>query len=279
MGFAMGGFLILRYVMRKTYKSPSAIQNSYKNVRFFRTSVVASDKHSRRNKRGSGSAENKETIRKTALEVLQMLQAKEGSSVFVTSAAHNEGKTEVTVSLAREMAGFGRTVLIVETDPENTDMTEHFDVSDILPQNTLSVLLQDKAVPDNDAAAASNQSIKVMIANTDTQEDSIPFIAEDIRNQSIKVIIANNDSQDEIIPLMAEDAKKILTQAEKLADVILVDGCVWTEFGDGQIWREAADTSLAVCGQDKADFNAIDRMMTNLQDDDPAFLGCILNGF
>ena len=253
MGFATGCFLVLMYAARKTYKSSSAIQSCYKNVRFFRVPASAPDKHSRRKNRRSGSVPDQETMRKTALELLQMLRAKKGSSIYVTSATHKEGKTEFMVSLARELSGFGKSVLILETDSENADISEHFDASDILPEHTLSVLLQDGVANESVAAA--------------------------IPDRSIKVIFANNNTQDDFVPNMTEDVGKILEQAEKHVDVILVDGCTWTGSGDDRLWREAADTSLAVCRQDKADFYAIDRMMTDLQENDPGFLGCVLYGF
>ena len=253
MGLAMAGFLILVYAMRKTYKSSAAIQRCYKNVRFFKGTASVSNKHNRKNKGKSGSVTNQKTMRKTALEVLQMLRAKKGSSIFVTSAAQNEGKTEVVVSLARELAGFGKSVLILETDSEITDISEHFGESDIMAVYSLSMLLQDGA--------------------------AFESVAADIPDRSIKVIFANYIKQDDLVPQMSEYVRKILNQAEKLVDVILIDGCIWTKSEDDRIWREAADTSLAVSRQDKANFFAIDRMMTDLQNSDPDFLGCVLYGF
>ena len=69
-GFAMGCFLVLMYVMRKTYKSPSAIRRYYNNVQFFTVPASASAKRSRKNKRKSVGVPNQEAIRKTALELL-----------------------------------------------------------------------------------------------------------------------------------------------------------------------------------------------------------------
>ena len=271
MGFAAAGFLVLMYAMRKTYKSSSAIQRCYKNVRFFRVEASAAGKRGRRNKRRSGSVTNQETMRKTALEVLQMLRAKKGSSIFVTSATHNEGKTEVTISLARELAGSGKSVLILETDSENTDIPGDFGLLDVLPEHTLSALLQ--------YGAAGSWRRTGYTLSALLEDGAAPESAAAVRDRSVKVIFANNNTQDDSVPYMPEDVKKILEQVEKLVDVILVDGCVWTGAGDDWIWKEAADTSLAVCRQDKADFYAIDRMMTDLQENEPGFLGCVLYGF
>ena len=305
MGFAAGCFLVLMYAMKKTYKSASAIQSCYKNVRFFRVAASVSDKQRRRikgksegemnqgntgktlmkfvrimqakrdsfqswyknlriiqgaasafdniNKRigRSGNATHQENLRKTALEVMQMLRAKKGSSIFVTSATQNEGKTEVAVSFAREMAGYGKSVIILETDSENTDVSMYPGFSDILPGYSLSVLLQDKTALKNAA----------------------------VPNGNIRVIFADQYTKDDFIPHMAEDAEKTLKKLQKLADVILIDGCIWNGSEDERIWRAAADTSLAVCRQDKADFYAIDRMMADLRENDPGFLGCVLYGF
>lgn len=253
MGFATGCFLVLMYAMRKTYKTSSALQSCYKNVRFFKVAASPSDKHSRRNKERSGSVTDPATMRKTALEILQMLRSKKCSSIFVTSATRNEGKTEFTVSLARELAGFGKSVLIMETDSAFTDSSGQLGVLDSLPKHTVSALPPDRAAVESDAAA--------------------------IPEQSIRVTFANNNTQDDFVPYMAEDVRKILEQTEKRVDVILVDGCIWTEFGEDRIWREAVDTSLAICRPDKADFYAIDRMMTGLQENNTPFLGCVLFGF
>ncbi len=227
MGFAMGCFLVLMYVMRKTYKTPSAIQRCYKNVRFFMVKASASGKHGRKNRKKSGGVPNQGAIRKTAVELMQMLRAKNGKSIFVTSAAPNEGKSEIMVSLAREMAGSGKDVIIMETDSGNSEISEQLGTTD--------------------------QSIKVVFANEINAQDDFRYKSEDI--------------------------KKTLERAEKLADIILVDGSIWTGSRDERIWKEAADTLLAICRQDKADFYAIDQMMTDLQENNPDFLGCVLYGF
>ena len=227
MGFAMGCFLVLVYVMRKTYKTPSAIRRYYKDVRFFRVKASASGKGSRKNKKKSGGVPNQEAMRKTALELLQMLRAKNGRSILVTSAAPNEGKTEIIVSLAGEMAALGKSVIIMETDSEKSEISEQLGTSD--------------------------QRIKVVFANEINAQD-------DFRNKS-------------------EDIEKTLEQTETLADVILVDGGIWNGSRDELIWKKAADTALAICRQDKADFYAIDQMMTDLQEDNPDFVGCVLYGF
>lgn len=175
MGFAMAAFLILRYVGRKTYKTASALRKTYKKVRFFKA--------------------GEKTMRKTALELLQILRARKAKSILVTSSASDEGKTEVMKALARELEDFGKRVALVESDGQITD-------------------------------------------------DQIE-----------------------------------LKEAEESADIVLVEGPAWTGSKEDRIRKEATDTSLAVCGQDKADFYAIDRMMTDLGEDDSGFLGCVLYGF
>lgn len=253
MGFAMAGFLVLMYVMRRTYKSTSAIQSYYKNIRFFRVRASGSDRQNRRNKRKSGSVPNQEAMRKASLELLQMLRAKHGKSIFITSAALGEGKTDITVSLAKELVNFGRSVLIMETDPENSDMPEQLGMSENQPGYMLSDLLQDGV--------------------------DLESVAVDIPDQGFKIVFANKINTQDDFPCMLQDVEKILEQAKKFADVILVDGCVWTGSRDERLWKGATDTSLAVCRQDKADFYKIDQMMTDFQENNTGFLGCVLYGF
>lgn len=253
MGFAATGFLVLIYAMRKTYKSLSAIRRRFKNVRFFKVAAVSSDKRGRRNKGKSKSISNQETFRKTALELWQMLRAKKGRSIFITSASHDEGKTEITISLARELAGLGKSVLILENDPDNIDISEYLKNSDNLPWHTLSEFLQSGVHLEN--------------------------VSADERDQSIKIVFINKTDSDTGFNNMTADVERILQQAETIADVILVDGCIWTGLKEERMLRETADTSLAICMQDKADFNTVDQMITDLQENDPGFLGCVLNGF
>ena len=235
LGFAMAGFLFLMYITRKTYKTATAIQNSYKNVRFFRVKSSASGKHNYRSKSASHSVPNQQAIRKTAIELLQMMRTKKANSVFITSATSGEGKTEITVSLAKEMASAGKAVAILETDPENTEIQE---------------------------------MVEYIKANGDLTDQ-----------KNIKLVFADKDYEQDDFYDMEKEAGNKLALAGALADVVLVDGPNWTGSRDDMIWKEVSDTSLVICRQDKADFYEINQMMTDLQESNSDFLGCILYGF
>ena len=264
-GFATGCLLVLLYVMRKTYKTTSAICRSYQNVQFFTVRSSARDHRSRKDKKKSGSEPNQESTRKTALELLLMLRAKNDRSVLVTSAAPREGKTEITFSLAREMAGFGKSVLITVIDPEAAGIQGLPDLPDNVQEVALSYLLQDGADP--------------------------AHVAADLPGGKMKVILATGKNTQDEFHYTVKDVEQFLEKAEKLADIVLVDGCVWTGSRDEQIWKKAVDAPLAVCRQDQADFHAINRMMTDLQEGNHQrkenrrgggqsdFLGCVLYGF
>ena len=233
MGFAMAGFLALMYAMRKTYKTSTAIRRYYKNVRFFKIPDFVSGKYSLKKKKESDSVPNLEAVRKMALELLQMMRAKSAKSVFVTSAASGEGKSEIIASLAGELAHLGKYVIILETDSENAEIQESVDLESAadIPDQNINVIFTDKYI---------------------TQDDF-------------------SDKEKEV--------EVILGLTEKHADIVLVDGCIWTGSGAEMSWIEATDVALAICRQDKADFYAIDRMMTDLRENNSAFLGCVLYGF
>ena len=264
-GFATGCILVLMYAMRKTYKTTSAIRKYYNNVQFFTIEASASDKHRSENKKESAGVPNQEAAKKTALILLQMLRAKNDKSILVTSAAPNEGKTEITCALAREMAGFGKSVMIMAIDPADAERQELIDMADNRQGYALSDLLQDGV--------------------------KLESVAADIPDKSVKIIFANKINEQEEFFYTAKDVERFLEEVEKLADVILVDGCVWTGTRDELIWKNAVDLPLAVCRQDKADFYAIDRMMTDLREDkrpreekrrarsQSDSLGCVLYGF
>lgn len=249
-GFAAAGLLALRYVMKRTYKTESAVRRSYKNIRFFRVVGFASDENTRGNKKKKESAANQETLNRTVLELWQTLRSKENKSIFITSASRDEEKTKVTLSLARGLADLGKSVLILETDPDCTGITECPDMPDSASVYKLPEFLN---------GAASGK--------------------DDTKDPGITVVLANMTGSEDDFHQITIDAESILKQAEASADVILLDGQIWTGCEHERNWTEAADTSLAVCGQDKADFHAVDRMMTDLQKDDSGFLGCVLYGF
>ena len=236
MGFAMACFLVLMYLMKKTYKTASAIQKYYKNIRFFRIKASDTGKQIHRNKGKSRVIPNQEAMRKTAIELIQMLRAKKAKSIFITSSASGEGKTEITVSLARELVCLGKSVIILETDPENNKIEESVDFERL-------------------TADLPDESMKVIYADKNDELNDFSHIADEVEN------------------------KFDLELLEYISDVVLVDGHIWTGSRDERIWKEAAGTSLAICRQDKADFNAVERMMMDLQENNSEFLGCVLYGF
>ena len=250
-GFAMAGFLILMYTMRKTYKTSSAIQKYYKDLRFFNITLSSSNEHSFWNRRKSSSLSNHKSMRKTSLELMQMLRTKSGKSIFITSATHNEGKTEIIVSFAR--VGFGKSVIIIETNSENIEISKQLGISENQLGYTLPELLQEEVNLESAVVDATDQNIKVLFIRKVNTYDDFSYSMEDV--------------------------EKILLQAEKLSDVILINGCIWTDFSDELNWKEVADTSLVICRKDKADFFNIDQMITDLQENNPCLLGCVLYGF
>ena len=99
---------------------------------------------------------------------------------------------------------------------------------------------------------------------------------ERMEEEGIRIVVSDDPKRPDKVTAPPEE---VLEGLRETADVVLVDGRIWTGSGDELIWKEAADTSLAVCRQDKADFYAIDKMMTDLQKNNTCFLGCILYGF
>ena len=259
-GFAMGCYLVLTIVMRKTYKTTSAIRHDYRNVPFFTIRASASGQHRKR----SAGVSNQEAMRKTALELLQAMRARNARSILVTSAAPQEGKTEFTFSLAKEMADYGSSVLVLTTDSRDAEKLELMGMSDHPQEAALSSLLKDGADLERAVVGIPGRNIKVILVTGNLVQEGFHYTAADI--------------------------EQFLERAEQLADIILVDGWVWTGSRKDLNWKKAVDASLAVCGQDKADFYAVNRMMTALQEANPerenrragsqsGFLGCVLYGF
>ena len=114
---------------------------------------------------------------------------------------------------------------------------------------------------------------------TDLQERVNALNVAAISDKSINVVYADKHTTQDDFSNKKQDFKIIKKMTEKYADLVLVDGCIWNGGREELSWIDATEASLAVCRQDKADFYAVDRMMTDLQENDPGFLGCVLYGF
>ena len=261
MGFSMGALLAFLYLIRKTYKTAGSVQRRYKDKRFFLLSdFPARKKGFAGNKGPSGKKEKKKvlrrnTVRRTAEELRQMLQALGGKSILIASAAQGEGTADFACELADELESLGSSVLLVEADFENSGITERLGrEGDIPEQGILDAL-------------GGECSVKDIIRK---------HPEKNILTACAGLLEGREDSRFHYTP---EDVKRVMKEAKGLADIILIDSGVWGGAGDSGMWNSESDFSLAVCAPDKAGFFAVDQLVGDLSGGRSEFAGIILNGF
>lgn len=254
MGFAVLAFLAFLYVVSKTYKTVGSVQRQYKDARFFLIPEAPAGKLGSAARRKKMQGQRTAAIRKMAEELRQLLRARDGKSVLITSSSKNEGTEEFVCALGDELASLGRTVLLIEADFENTGLSgRRKDEADLPEQGLLDALGGRCSVKD--------------VCVRDTGKNILTAYAGVL-----------NESGDEQYRYTPDDVKRVMEEAKNLADIVLVSSGVWGGAEDGRIWNSESDYSLAVCAPGKAGFFAEDRLITDLSKGRSEFAGIVLNG-
>ncbi len=250
-GIMMACLILYMYLARKTYKTEKCIRKRYENVRFFSLPFIGSGSEDRMRKLSKNTSQ--EPMKKLALEIKQVLQKWNNHTLLVTSFADKEGGTAIISELARELAEQDENVILIGTSSLQHGGAAELDSSDDKKKNTLMDVLQHKC----------------------TVEDAMLY-REELKAHCIQ---SGPDSYDEDIPYSIDDVRSLLFNCLEHADIVLVNGAAWYPSHDAQVWHEAVGASIALCRQDDAGFFEVDRMLSDLQNGDTNFVGCILFDF
>lgn len=250
-GLTMSGLLLFMYVVRKTYKTERIIRKHYKNVRFFSLPHI---KSGLKNKKWVFLKKtNHEPIKRLALEIKQVLHKCNKNTLFVTSYSDQEGGVAFLSELTKELSEQNQNVLLIETEVRRHDNDPELDKSDDKVKFTFQDVLQKKC------------NVK-----------DVMIYREEFKGYCIQ---CDSGSIDENVSYSVDDARSLLTNCLGHADIVLVDGIARYPSYYADIWNEAVDVSIALCRQEDADFFKVDKMLSDLQNGDTYFAGCVLFGF
>ncbi len=249
-GFSMGCLLLLLYIGRSTCKTAGAVRRQYKEARFYTLPPSGNG----RKKGGRAKVDRRmKAMALTAMELFQLTRALGARTLFFTSAARKEGKTDLVLDLAGELSAMGRRITVVEGDMKHPAMLSLAEEAENTPEGALQDVLQGKTGISESVFHYEEKDCMILPARQESFQDDYTFTAT--------------------------EASALLRALEKETDLILIDGGTWDHSGEAGIWLEAADASFAVFAPDRASFEKGDRLMEDLEKGRKPFAGVILNGF
>ena len=156
-------------------------------------------------------------------------------TVLVTSAVPEEGKTTVTLRLAAALAGAGQGVLAVEADLRRPTFTDYFSIQ--FPHGLSGVLIG--ATPFEDVVTRVHTSYALAAPTEEGDEawTTAPFI---------EVVPAGVIPPNPTELLAGNALQKVLSDAKKHADIVLVDSAPLVPVGDAIPLANAVDGVLLV---------------------------------
>ena len=156
-------------------------------------------------------------------------------TVLVTSAVPEEGKTTVTLRLAAALAGAGQGVLAVEADLRRPTFTDYFSIQ--FPHGLSGVLIG--ATPFEDVVTRVHTSYALAAPTEEGDEawTTAPFI---------EVVPAGVVPPNPTELLAGNALPRVLQEAKKHADIVLVDSAPLVPVGDAIPIANAVDGVLLV---------------------------------
>ncbi len=142
------------------------------------------------------------------------------NTVLVTSPGAGDGKTTVTLGVARALSRLDRTVLVIETDPRFS----------VLP---------------NDLARTRRRGLTAVVAGASTLQNEIVDLPASIENDGISVLPCG--PAETVSHLLARPATgELIADSRKLADFVLIDGPSTDHFHDALALVDSVDAALEV---------------------------------
>ena len=193
-----------------------------------------------------------ESVKKLRSRVEYQLRRSEAKVIMVTSVLENEGKTTVATNLAIAMGRKYKKVLLIDGDMRKPALQKilEYQNENII---TLSDVLEGKATLED-----------AMVADT---------------RRSIYTVLAKHMGERASELLKSDAMQKLLEQARREMDVIIIDTPPMSASVDGECIAQLADAALLVVRQDRALVRVINDTIDILKNANAALIGCVLNNF
>lgn len=194
----------------------------------------------------NNKSKEKENIKEAFRSLRTNLQLKEDKIFTITSASTGDGKTEVSINLAKTFAEAGFKTLIIDGNGRNPKVNEAFNLKD---SNGMSEILHETALNQEGIKNENSSLIKNInsaLLNTD--------------NKNLNVLLWGNSKVNPADLLGKANIKVLLEELKNNFDYIIIDTTSMVNYCDAQIFSRASDGTLIVASEGKTDRDEMRRL-------------------
>ena len=193
-----------------------------------------------------------ESIKKLRSRIEYQMRRSDAKVIMVTSVLENEGKTTVATNLAIAMGRKYKKVLLIDGDMRKPALHKILEYQN---ENisSLADVLQGKATLDDALICDSRRGIYTLLSSYQGERSSQM--------------------------LQSEQMVRLLEQARREMDVIIIDTPPMAASADGECIAQIVDAALLVVRQDCASVRVINDTIDLLNNANAELLGCVLNNF
>lgn len=233
----------------------SVFRNTVKNYRELKKNVKGNtlgyiphipDKY--RNTKGILLSWQKEKYRMLSNQVLRKLVQHHDQVLLVTSALPNEGKTTVSIQVAKNIGRQGKRVLLIDGDMRNPSVGKELELGEQYSRNLQNAL------------AEQNYDIDALYKIPDSETYCLMGVDE---SQNLGYTFSDGSFED------------LLDYMKEQFDYIVIDSPPIAVVAYNEIMKQMCDKVLLVVGQDMAPVSMVNQVAEDLHEDDK-LLGNVL---
>ena len=189
----------------------------------------------------------KENVQEAFRTLRTNLQLKKDKIFTVTSASKKDGKTIVSVNLAKTFAEAGFKTLIIDGNGRNSKINEAFNL-----ENTkgISDILYDYIIIDKESSKQENNSL-INVINSVLVNTNI---------EKLNVLSWGNAKLNSGDLLSKSNLGELLQELKNNFDYIIIDTTAMVSYCDAQIFSKSSDGTLVVATEMETDKNEVLRM-------------------
>ena len=255
-GFVLGIVIVLLYgYFKRTIIVRSDIEQ-YSSIRYLGSlpKMYVKKRSKKARKRASadelGNQAYRESLRALTMRMERRMRENDMHTLMVCSAASGEGKTTVSMNIARTLAGMGKKVLIMDCDLRNPSLYDMF------------------------GAERCDGLTEFLVG-----EAQVGQIIRRAGKYNLDVIFAGSAVKNRTDLMDASKLRSAVEELKKYYDYVIMDTSPVSLLADVEEMAEAADGALMVIRQDYASrYNVIDGI-TRIGDSGTEIIGYVLNAY
>ena len=170
------------------------------------------------------------------------------STLLVTSAGPNEGKTTTAVNLAISVAREGKSVIVVDSDFRRSALHRIFDLGD-------------------------HKGLSQLILGSATLEEALAFTP----SEGLRVMPSGSSPYDPIILLRSPNMKATVQELKKRADLVIFDSPPLLAVTDPMVLASLVDAAILVVDSRKSGRSTVKRAADTLKQAKLPHVGAVIN--